>query len=49
MADSCLEPLFALMAEANASDLHWCEGDAPRLRGVKATPHASASTASSAP
>ncbi len=32
MADACLEPLFALMAEANASDLHWCEGDAPRLR-----------------
>ena len=32
MADACLEPLFALMAEANASDLHWCEGDSPRLR-----------------
>ena len=32
MADACLEPLFALMAEANASDLHWCEGDTPRLR-----------------
>lgn len=32
MADASLEPLFALMAEADASDLHWCEGDIPRLR-----------------
>lgn len=32
MADALLEPLFLLMAEANASDLHWCEGDVPRLR-----------------
>ncbi len=32
MADASLEPLFALMAEAGASDLHWCEGDVPRLR-----------------
>ena len=32
MADASLEPLFALMAEADASDLHWCEGDRPRLR-----------------
>lgn len=32
MADASLEPLFRLMAEADASDLHWCEGDVPRLR-----------------
>lgn len=32
MPDTSLEPLFALLADADASDLHWCEGDVPRLR-----------------
>ncbi len=32
MADARLEPLFRLMADAGASDLHWCEGESPRLR-----------------
>ena len=32
MPDSTLEPLFRLMDEARATDLHWCEGDVPRLR-----------------
>lgn len=32
MPDSTLEPLFRLMSEAGATDLHWCEGDVPRLR-----------------
>lgn len=32
MADALLEPLFQMILEAEASDLHWCEGDLPHLR-----------------
>lgn len=29
---SILEPLFQKMVEADATDLHWCEGEKPRIR-----------------
>ncbi len=32
MTDETLNPLFERMVLDNASDLHWCEGDMPRLR-----------------
>ncbi len=32
MTDETLNPLFERMVLEDASDLHWCEGDSPRLR-----------------
>ena len=32
MTDELLNPLFERMAFEDASDLHWCEGEQPRLR-----------------
>ena len=32
MTPETLEPLFEAMAAADATDLHWCEGEAPRIR-----------------
>lgn len=32
MSKAILEPLFELMVAAGASDLHWCDGENPRLR-----------------
>ena len=32
MTDETLNPLFDKMVAEDASDLHWCEGERPRLR-----------------
>ncbi len=32
MTDEILDPLFRRLVAADASDLHWCEGEPPRLR-----------------
>ena len=32
MIDPVLNPLFAMMVESCATDLHWCEGSSPTLR-----------------